>query len=217
MATCPHCGAAARFDPSPALLFCCGVCGGPVVPCEAPRAHPAAELSHLVTAQRARAMAVGWGAGALVLGLSCVLLGSIALLFLAMHAHASAAILAVIALGAATLGAIAGGRARAQRRLVRESLDLAWQRAAEDVLATRGAPLTPPELAAVLRTNGAHAERLLSALSAFGRTRVHVREDAELTYGPAQSADRAPAGESANASEHASEQAADRAAGRAAT
>lgn len=191
MATCPHCGANARFDASPALLFCCGVCGGPVVPCDAPRAHPDAELAHLVTAQRARAMAVGWGAGALVLGLSCVLVAAIALLFLAMNARASAGVLAVIAIGAAALGALAGGRARAQRRRVRESLDLAWQRAAEDVLATRGAPLTPPELAAALRTNEAHAERLLSTLSALGRTRVHVGDDAELAYDCAQDDARA--------------------------
>jgi hypothetical protein len=193
VATCPHCGASARFDPNPALLFCCGVCGGPVIPCDAPRAHPDAELAHLVAAQRARAMALGWGAGALVLALSCVFVAAMAWLLVAVQAHASAAILAVVALGAAALGAVAGGRARTQRRRVRESLDLAWQRAAEDVLATRGArglvqALRPSELAATLRTSEPHAERLLSALSAEGRIRVQVFDDAELAYA-------APAGE----------------------
>ena len=200
VATCPHCGASARFDPSPALLFCCAVCGGPVVPCDAPRTHPDAELAHLVTAQRARAMALGWTAGALVLALSCVFVASIALLLLAVQARPSAAILAVVALGAAALGTVAGGRARAQRRRVRESLDLAWQRAAEDVLATRGARglevMRPPELAAVLQTTEAHAERLLSVLSAEGRVRVHVGEDAELAYA-------APAGEDPQAARRA--------------
>jgi hypothetical protein len=186
VATCPHCSASARFDPTPALRFCCGVCGGPVVPCDAPRARPDAELAHLVAAQRARAMALGWSAGTLVLALSCVFVASIALLLVAVQAHSSAAILAVVALVAAALGTVAGGRARAQRRRVRESLDLAWQCAAEDVLATRAAHglqvMSPPELATVLRTNEAHAERLLSALSADGRIRVLVGDDAELAY-----------------------------------
>jgi hypothetical protein len=153
------------------------------VPCDAPRTHPDAELAHLVTAQRARAMDLGWSAGTLVFGLSCVFLAALALFLLAVQARPSAAILAAVALGAAALGAVAGGRARAQRRRVRESLDLAWQRAAEDVLATRGARLTPLELAAALRTTEAHAERVLSALSAVGRIRVHVGDDAELAYG----------------------------------
>ena len=34
LAPCPHCGAAARMEPSVALRWRCGVCGGPLVPTE---------------------------------------------------------------------------------------------------------------------------------------------------------------------------------------
>jgi len=110
---CPHCHAQARLEPSAALRWRCGVCGGPIVPIDEGIARAHGELAPLVTAQRTRAMAVGWTAAAVVLGaIAAMGLGLAALLWLATHAGAI-----VVAIVAGVAGALAWrSRSRARSR-----------------------------------------------------------------------------------------------------
>jgi hypothetical protein len=50
------------------------------------------------------------------------------------------------------------------------------------VLTARGAEVTAAQLAAEMHTDEDHAQSLLGRLSAHGRVRVDVRDDAELAY-----------------------------------
>jgi hypothetical protein len=184
---CPHCGAVARLEPSTALRWRCGVCGGPVVPTEdgAPRSH--GELGDLVAAQRLRAIALGWRAAALVLGGVALMAIGVALLLLGLS-HTAFAVLAVLGLGAAALAAVTAGRAGRRSLEARERIDLAWQKAAGDVLRDGHAQVTAAQLAATMHTDEAHAESILTHLSALGQARVDVRDDADLGYRIAEDA-----------------------------
>jgi hypothetical protein len=183
MSPCPHCRGVTVVEPHAALRWVCGACGGPQVPADMPslvRSH--AELAWLVRARRARAMAFGWRAAGVMLVLTAVLgLGVGALLFIV--AHVAGIVVGSVGLLSLVLGLTAFARARARDVDVRAELDEAWQRVASEVLvAGRGAEITAVELARVMRTDEASAEKLLSVLSASNRVRVDLGDDAELRY-----------------------------------
>jgi hypothetical protein len=146
---------------------------------EVPRTH--SELADLVAAQRLRAMAVGWTAAWIVLGAVALGTGGLAIL-VALASHGAALVLGVVA--AAFTAATAVGVRRAGRRSAdaRDRIEQAWEKAAGDVLAARHGEMTAPELASAMHTDEPHAESLLARLSAHGRARVDVRDDAELAY-----------------------------------
>jgi hypothetical protein len=188
---CPHCHAQARVERSAALRWRCGVCGGPIVPIDEGVARPHGELAHLVTAQRTRAMAVGWMAAAAVLGAIAVMgLGLAALVWLA--SHAAALVVGVVAGAAGALAWSSRRRAKARGSESRAALDQAWEVAAGEVVRTRP-ETTAAELATAMQTDEDHAQALLASLSAAGRVRVDVRDDAELAYRADESAATADA------------------------
>jgi hypothetical protein len=178
---CPHCGALAAVEPNAALRWRCAVCGGPLVPTDDDVARSNGELADLVRSHRARAMALGWLAGALVLGsITLMTLGVALLVWFA--SHLAALLLATVGGVAGTLAVISARRSKRRRGEAREQLENAWERVAAEVLAARGGDTTAGDLARVMRTDVGHAETLLGRLSANGRARVDVREDADLAY-----------------------------------
>lgn len=177
---CPHCGAQAVVLPSTRLRWKCGVCGAPVVPTGG-AARAQGELPHLVRAHRARAMGVGWMAAAVLFAVVAVMTGGLAAL---LWTSANAAALALTVLAAAAMGLGLASRARSARHTAdaRAQVDQAWQKAADEVLQGLGGEATAAGLARAMHTDEAHAEQLLAGLSAGGRARVEVRDDAELSY-----------------------------------
>jgi hypothetical protein len=157
------------------------VCGGPIVPADAPLVRSNAELGSLVAAQRLRAIALGWTAGALVLAATGTMALGLALL-LWTFAHVAAFVLGAVAVTAGIGSGVAWARAGARRAEVRAKLDEAWGSVADEVVRARGDEITAAELARTMRTDEANAQALLSQLSAVGRVRVAVREDADLAY-----------------------------------
>jgi len=178
---CPHCGALARLEPSAALRWRCGVCGGPVVPTEDGVRRSGDELADLVVAQRARAIAVGWKAAGVLLGGVALMAVGLAVLLWGLS-RAAFAVVTVLAVGAAALAALTARRSGRSDREARDRLDRAWQKAAADVLRARGDEVTAAQLAKAMHTDEAHAEALLGQLSALGQARVDVRDDADLGY-----------------------------------
>jgi hypothetical protein len=139
------------------------------------------ELRNLVEAARARAMAVGWMAASWVFAaIGAMGLGLALLVWLA--SHAAGGVLAVGAVFAAGLAVAGARRSRARSAQAREALERAWLHVAGEVVAARGGELTAAQLAEAMRTDERHAEALLAQLSAAGRVRVEVRDDAELAY-----------------------------------
>jgi hypothetical protein len=173
------------------------VCGGPVVPTPEGVARAGGELASLVRAQRTRAMAVGWSAAAFMLGAVGVMgMGLAALLWLA--THTGAIVVAVVAGVAGMLAAASARRARGRSAESRAALEQAWEIAADEVVRVRGGELTAAQLAAAMQTEEEHAQGLLGRLSASGRVRVDVREDAELAYRPeGEASEQATRGERA--------------------
>jgi hypothetical protein len=183
------------FERSRAFRWRCGVCGGPVVPTEegVRRAH--GELASLVTAQRTRAMAVGWIAAAIVLGTVGVMgMGLAALLWLA--THTGAIVVALVAGVAGMLAAASARRARTRGAQSRAAVERAWEIAAGEVVSARGGETTAAQLAAAMQDDEDHAQGLLALLSAEGRVRVDVRDDADLAYrAESQAETQEPAGD----------------------
>jgi hypothetical protein len=192
---CPHCHSLAQLEPSPGLRWRCAVCGAPVVPVDAVGGGAAseavarsnAELPSLVAAQRLRAIALGWTAGAVVFAATGLMALGLALLLWA-FAHVAAFVLGALAVAAGVFSAMAWARAKARRAEVRGKLEEAWERVADEVVRARGDEITAAELARTMRTDEPHAEALLSRLSAGGRVRVAVRDDADLAYRVAEDA-----------------------------
>ncbi|HEX3345041.1 MAG TPA: hypothetical protein VHS09_10745 [Polyangiaceae bacterium] len=181
MSKCPHCGAVAHVEPSASLRWRCAVCGGPVVPTEGDVPRSDGELPHLVRSHRARAMALGWLAASFVLGSIAAMAAGVALL-VGLASHLALGLLVVVAGVSALLAAGSLRRSRRRRAEARAELEQAWDRVAGEVLGARRVDTTAADLARVMRTTDAHAEGLLSRLSAHGRARVDVRDDAELAY-----------------------------------
>lgn len=140
-----------------------------------------AELPSLVAAQRLRAMGLGWSAAAGVLGAIAAMMLVLALI-VGLASRAAGILFGALAAVATVLALVFGRRAGRRNADARAKLDEAWGRVAEEVLQARGGELTAPELARAMHTDEAHAAGLLSRLSAAGRVRVAVRDDAELAY-----------------------------------
>jgi hypothetical protein len=139
------------------------------------------ELANLVGAQRARGIAAGWTAAAGVLGATATMAAGVALL-VGHASHAAGAVIAALGVGAGLSTAACAARARKADQERAARLDAAWESVAGEVLRTRDGDVTASELARVLWTDDAHAETLLSRLSAGGRARVAVTEHADLSY-----------------------------------
>jgi hypothetical protein len=169
------------------MRWICAVCGGPLVPTAAGEPRSGAELANLVGAQRARGIAVGWTAAALVLGASAAMASAVALLV--WHAsHAAGGVIGAIGMAGALLTAACAARARRADRECATRLDAAWESVAREILRARRGAVTATELARTLSTDEAHAETLLALLSATGHVRVAVTDQADLSY---QSVERA--------------------------
>jgi hypothetical protein len=126
-------------------------------------------------------MAVGWIAGAVVVGAVGVMgLGLALLLWLA--SHLAGIVLGVLAVSTGLLAMALARRAKSRNAEAREAVDDAWELVAGEVLAARHGETTAPELAKAMQTDADHAQSLLGRLSAKGRVRVDVRDDAELAY-----------------------------------
>jgi hypothetical protein len=181
MVPCPHCRATAAIERSALLRWRCAVCGGPVVPSDGSFPRASGEIGDLVRAARTSAMSLGWAAAAVVLaggGFVMALLG----LLLWRAAHLPAMVLGVVAGASLALSFASTLRSRARRADSRAALDRAWTAVAGELLAARGKDVTASDLARALSTDEAAAEEILSALSAEGRVRVDVRDDAQLSY-----------------------------------
>lgn len=157
------------------------MCAGPVVPTPPGLPRDAGELASLVGAQRAGAMRLGWIAATFVLGGIASMAIGLALL-VGLAAHVASAVLIALAAGATVLALIAGRRASRAGQEARAKRDDAWVHVAEEVLRARAGEVTAKELATAMQTDAERAEMLLSRLSASGRTRVEVRDDAELAH-----------------------------------
>jgi hypothetical protein len=181
---CPHCGAVSRTEPSPLLVWRCGVCGGPVVPAEGLEKRDGGELASLVGAQRARAMGVGWLGATLVFGSMASMAVGLALLVGIAASATPAVVLGALALAGAVLAVLSGRRAARANAEARAKLEDAWAHVAEEVMRARVGEVTAKDLAKAMQTDEPRAERLLARLSAAGRARVEVREDADLAYRP---------------------------------
>ena len=180
LAPCPHCRAASRVEPSSAIRWRCGVCGGPVVPTDAGIARSNGELASLVRAQRTRAIALGWTAAGFVLA-AIGLMGVGLALVVGLASHLAAFVLGAIAVVAAVAATVSLRRGRGCHAEARAELDRAWEFVAGEVLRARP-QTTAVDLAQAMHTDERHAESLLAQLSAEGRARVDVRDDAELAY-----------------------------------
>src|SRR5262249_45616495 len=139
-----------------------------------------AELPSLIAAHRFRAMAFGWMMAAVALGVVCLMSVGLAVL-LASASHAAAIVLLALSLTAGALCAVLSRRASRRAQDARAKLDEAWQRVAHELLQAQSG-LTAAELGRRMHTDEAHAAQLLAGLSAAGRVRVAVRDDAELSY-----------------------------------
>jgi hypothetical protein len=160
-APCPHCRSQAGAEPSRTLRWICAVCGAPIVPSSAGEARSAAELADLVRAQRAGAMAMGWGAAAVALGSTAMMALVVAAIVLRVSHTAAAGLGALAALGA-LLVALCVSRSRAAARERTARLDAAWGIVAGELVRARGGAMTARELARTIGTDEGHAEALLA-------------------------------------------------------
>jgi hypothetical protein len=102
-------------------------------------------------------------------------------------ASAKEALLATIALSLmaivpAVLGLRARGQATKRHENAEAALDRAWLAAAEEVAAKHKAGITAKELGKALSIDEARADKLLTQLAVHDRTRIDVRDDAEVVY-----------------------------------
>jgi len=181
---CPHCGAVSRAERSALLVWRCGVCGGPVVPAEGLAKRDGGELASLVGAQRARAVGVGWLGATFVLGSIASMAVGLTLLVGFGGSVTPAVVLGVLALAGAVFAVLSGRRAARANAEARAKLEDAWAHVAEEVMRARVGEVTATDLARAMQTDETRAEKLLARLSATGRARVEVRDDADLAYRP---------------------------------
>lgn len=181
MSRCPHCHAVSSAEPSRSMRWRCAVCGGPVVPSDGSFPRTNGEVGRLVGAARARAMAFGWAAAAIVLSSGFVIALPLAVLLWS-ASHLAGLVLGTVAGMTFALAVASATRHRARSREGRLKLDEAWRMVADEMLKARGADVTAPELARAMCTDEPFAEALLSELSAQGHARVAVGDDAQLSY-----------------------------------
>jgi hypothetical protein len=173
-----------RAERSALLVWRCAVCGGPVVPAEGLQRRDGGELASLVGAQRARAIGIGWLGATLVLGSIASMAVGLALLVGLGASATPAAVLGSLALAGIVLAVLSGRRAARANAEARTKLEDAWAHVADEVMRARVGEVTATDLAKAMQTDETRAEKLLARLSAAGRARVEVRDDADLAYRP---------------------------------
>ncbi len=175
---CPHCGGQTVVLED---RFVCGVCGGPRVPVKDVRSHTAKEKELLVAADHARKSAFGFRMLATGLGLTGTLVAALsaALVTLSMAVGIALAAAAVILF---VLTVTYARRAKKSIEDAKRGAFEAWETVAETVLRLHGGNVSTTELATLLGTNEAEAERVMTVLSVDDRVRVDVGKDAELRY-----------------------------------
>jgi hypothetical protein len=178
---CSACGGRTREEPHRALVWVCAACGAPRVP-GAPVEGLEGLAEGLGRARLERVAAIAWRGGAVVLGMTGAMALALATLLAMAAGHLAAIVLAGLATLLVVLALVAVGRARGRDEGMRRALDEAWGTAAERLLVASDGGVSSAWLAGAMRTTEAHAERILASLSARGRARVDVGEDAELRY-----------------------------------
>jgi hypothetical protein len=153
-----------------------------VVPAEGLLNRDGGELGSLVGAQRARAIGVGWLGATLVFGaIASMAIGVTLLVGLATSAMPTM-VLGGLALAGVVLAVLSGRRVSRANAEARAKLEDAWAHVAEEVMRARVGEVTAKDLAKAMQTDETRAEKLLARLSAAGRARVEVRDDADLAY-----------------------------------
>jgi hypothetical protein len=178
--TCPHCGGRAIVEPSAALRWACGVCGGArILGLGAPPSAPVVRA--LVGARQKRAAAIGWGVAAFGLAFAGFAAAGLALI-LWFASHAAGVVVGVVA-AMVLIGALRArsARARGQAQWTAE-LDVAYAAAAEQLAKERGGAITSADVAQAMRIDVAVADAILGALAVQSNVRVDVGDDAELHY-----------------------------------
>ncbi|MDB4993170.1 MAG: hypothetical protein JWM74_602 [Myxococcaceae bacterium] len=178
---CPHCGGQTVVLEDPLFRFACGVCGGPRVPVKDARGHSAKEKKLLVAADHARKSAFGFRMLATGLGLTGTLVAALSAALVTL----SVAVGVVLAAAAVILFVLTVKYARRARKSIEDAKRgafEAWETVAETVLRLHGGNVSTSELAALLGTNEAETERVMTVLSVDDRVRVDVGKDAELRY-----------------------------------
>jgi ribosomal protein S27AE len=178
---CPHCGGQTVVLEDPLFRFACGVCGGPRIPVKDVRGHTAKEKQLLVAADHARKTAFGFRMLATGLGLTGTLVAALSAA-LATLSIAVGVGLAAVAIILFVLTVTYAGRARKKIEDAKRGAFEAWETVAETVLRLHGGNVSTSELAELLGTNEAEAERVMTVLSVDDRVRVDVGKDAELRY-----------------------------------
>jgi hypothetical protein len=193
-ARCPHCRGITRVEPHPAKRWVCAACGGPRIPVSVGATLDDGSAEALRRSAEAAGIALGArlaaGASAFVALLAA---GLAAVLALASPVAAASAILVCAAVAFVALRFRSRAR-RAAGDAARE-LDVAWERAVEQIL-RRGGERTPAAIAKELRVPESVVEELVAGLSAFDRARIEIGEDAALhvasTTGPVRIGGAAP-------------------------
>jgi hypothetical protein len=177
---CPHCGGLTVTEPSTALRWRCGACGGGQIPGVA--LEPGAQAVHGLSRARRlgvnRVSALILAAGALAAAFVAWMLAALSLL---LHGPFVAVMMGGLGIGAFMGSGALRGWAQRLGAAAREALDEAWADAAATLAQARGGSITAPELAQVTRIPEADAEAILGRLSARG-ARVMVDADLQLRY-----------------------------------
>jgi hypothetical protein len=179
---CPHCGATARAEPKvegTITRWVCAMCGGPRIPGgfggdEAKNALREAKTL-FSGATRAKARSIAWW-------ILAVLATLVVALVSAKEALLATIALSLMAIVPAVLGLRARGQASKRIENGNGALDRAWLAAAEEIAAKHKAGITAKELGKALSIDEARADQLLTQLAVHDRTRIDVRDDAEVVY-----------------------------------
>jgi hypothetical protein len=182
---CPHCRAVSDIDPHARLFARCRVCGGPRVPTDDPAVvRSGREIPVLERAKRIGRQAVSFRVAAAVVFAFGVLSLLVALGVSAVVSPGRAGVAGMFVMLAVPFAFawFARSRSKDADRRAFEELDEAWKLVAADVLSSKGRELAAADLARIMRTNEAHAQRLLDALNVTDFVHARVTEDGELVY-----------------------------------
>lgn len=182
---CPHCGNTTGLEISAKLRYRCLICGGPRVPIVgASIARSRREAKPLARARSAQRWAFWyrllWIAGGVLGGFSFSVTLLVLLLFSGLGSVWSLSLLfAALPLLVALW---ARQRSKRARKTAEAELDDAWTSVAHEILAAHDRALTSAELAELMLTSEAHADRLLARLNVDDRVFSHVTDEGQVTY-----------------------------------
>lgn len=178
---CPHCAGQTRLEESARFRWVCAVCGGPRIPVKGELAHSQREKESLRRAHLSAKRAFGWRMAATGLGLTGAIVAAIGTIFAGAHA-----VVGLVILGAALAFIVFAMRfaGNARRELTSAKLAAfdAWGMVGETLLRLNGGQLTAKEIAVMMQTTEADAERMMTVLATDSRVRVDLGDDAELRY-----------------------------------